>query len=443
MATTVAPAVESSPPVVSGDRPHLPRAALVAAMAVAVGLAVAGAVVASGTGSEAAEVFRVALVAAWSVAGAVIAIRRRDERLGPIVLAASSVAGAATLAAALARAHHHASSGPGGLVAAGRLALPVALALLPAFGMQLLLSLPDGSCRVSRAVVRTGYVVGLLVGLGLWTRRPTLPLWPLALESTVAVAVGFAGSNRRYRRARGVERQRMQWFGWAVLVAVEITLVTLALRLLAAWPPHGVAVAAAATLPMPVALAVATSPRLLRGIDRLLAYTVSTVGLSGVVVAVYLVVVLGLGRTPSAHERSLLVLSMLAAAVAALLFVPARERLSQFSNRLVYGEREAPDEVVRTFGSRLSRAVALDELLLQVAESLQKSLGLSSAEVWTGSGGRLERVVSVPYATVARIALSPEEEAVVARAGVSGWAWAEVWTSTSPKVRRTRKKSRS
>ena len=82
--------------------------------------------------------------------------------------------------------------------------------------------------------------------------------------------------------------------------------------------------------------------------------------------------------------------------MAALLYGPARQRLTQYANRIVYGEREAPDAVLRTFGSRLSRAIPMDELLLQVAESLRKTLALSAAEVWTGSGGRLERTVSVP-----------------------------------------------
>jgi signal transduction histidine kinase len=142
---------------------------------------------------------------------------------------------------------------------------------------------------------------------------------------------------------------------------------------------------------------------------------------------VYLVIVLGLGRVPTKSERSLLVLSMIAAAVAAALYLPTRERLARFSNRLVYGEREAPDMVLRTFGSRLSRAIPLDELLLQVAESLRKTLALSSAEVWTGSGGRLERTVTVPDTKRAHITLSPDEETVVARAGVSGPAWLQVW----------------
>jgi signal transduction histidine kinase len=163
-------------------------------------------------------------------------------------------------------------------------------------------------------------------------------------------------------------------------------------------------------------------------IDRILAHTVSLAGLTGIVVVVYLVVVLGLGRAPDTHqERSLLALSMAAAAIATFLYGPARQRLAQAANRIVYGEREAPDAVLRTFGSRLSRAIPMDELLLQVAESLRKTLSLSAAEVWTGSGGRLERTVSVPDVPVRRLALSPDEQSVVARAGVTGTAWLEVW----------------
>jgi signal transduction histidine kinase len=69
----------------------------------------------------------------------------------------------------------------------------------------------------------------------------------------------------------------------------------------------------------------------------------------------------------------------------------------------------------------------MDELLLQVAESLRKTLGLSAAEVWTGSGGRLERTVSVPDSPVEKLTLNDEEATVVARAGVTGTAWVEIW----------------
>ena len=93
----------------------------------------------------------------------------------------------------------------------------------------------------------------------------------------------------------------------------------------------------------------------------------------------------------------------------------------------MYGTREAPGETLRTFGSRMTRAVSMDELLLQLAESLRKTMRLDCAEVYTGVGDVLERAVSVPDASGKSIVLTDRERPVVARAGVSGSAWASVW----------------
>ena len=118
---------------------------------------------------------------------------------------------------------------------------------------------------------------------------------------------------------------------------------------------------------------------------------------------------------------------MLAAAVAALLWIPVRERLTDVATRRVYGERHAPDEVLRTFGSRLTRALPLDELLLQLAESLKKTMSLSRRR---GVDARHRRPRARGVGARARpgqLVLGAEEETVVARAGVSGAAWARIW----------------
>ena len=159
------------------------------------------------------------------------------------------------------------------------------------------------------------------------------------------------------------------------------------LRLLLDWPRQGGAVAGAATVLDPARPHRRVRRRSSTRVDHLLVTTVSVSGLTGIVVAVYLVVVIGLGRVPHGGERQVLLLSMAAAGVAALLYLPARERLTEAANRLVYGERHAPDEVLRTFGIRLSRAIPMDELLLQLAESLRKTMALTAAEVWTGTSG--------------------------------------------------------
>jgi signal transduction histidine kinase len=375
----------------------------------------------------AAEAARSTVVLCFASAGALAFSRRPGERQGLLVLWAAALGATATLAASV-LGHY---GGPGhnvsSVVELCRLIEPVAIALLPIAVMHLLLSLPDGSCTWSRGAILGGYAVGLAVGLGVWTRRPDLVWWPIVAEASMAILVGIIGSQRRYARSTGLERRRMQWFGWAVAVGLDVALVSLALRVLWGWPTRVALVAGLACLPLASAVALGSTRRFANRIDRLLAHTVSVTGLTAVVLAVYLLIVVGLGRIPTRGERSLLALSMLAASIAALLYAPARARLAEYANRIVYGEREAPDAVLRAFGSRLTRAIAMDELLLQVAESLRKTLDLATAEVWTGSAGRLERTVSVPDVPVARLALSPEEEAVVARSGVTGTAWAEIW----------------
>ena len=162
-------------------------------------------------------------------------------------------------------------------------------------------------------------------------------------------------------------------------------------------------------------------------VDRLLTHTVSLAGLTALVVAVYVVVVVGLGRTPSDDERTLLLLSMIAAGIAALLYLPARRWLTERANRLVYGERVAPDETLRTFGQRLTRAIPLDELLLQLAESLRKWMVLACAEMWTGQGGHFELAAGVPHRRAAAVAIGRRSFRSSPAPASIGGTWLDIW----------------
>ncbi len=162
-------------------------------------------------------------------------------------------------------------------------------------------------------------------------------------------------------------------------------------------------------------------------VEGVVVQAILLIGLVAVVLAVYALVVLGIGQVPTSEQWTLLAFSMLAAAAVALIYQPVRRRLSGFASRLVHGERGAPGEVLRAFRRRMTQPLPLDELLLQLAESLRRALDFDAAEVWTGSGGVLERVASDPDAGEGRLVLSAAEEAAVARSGVYGRAWLTLW----------------
>jgi signal transduction histidine kinase len=310
--------------------------------------------------------------------------------------------------------------------AVGTLAAPLVIAAACHF----LLALPDG--RLGGRARRTGaglaYLVALGTGLVFALARRPLPAAAVAVLAVVIIGCALPAVRFRYLRAAARDRERMQWLAIGVVVAVDAAVISVVLHLLVGWPGEVAAVAAGVTAAIPLSLVAGDVPRLAPRGGRLLVHVLWVAGFSLVVAAVYVVIVLGLGQAPAdAGDREILGLSMLAAAVAALGYLPSRDRLLAAATRFVYGAREAPDEALRTFGSRMTRAVTMDELLLQLAESLRKTMGLAMAEVYTGSGEVLERTVSVPDAGPRSILLSDRERPVVTRAGVSGSAWASVW----------------
>ncbi len=82
---------------------------------------------------------------------------------------------------------------------------------------------------------------------------------------------------------------------------------------------------------------------------------------------------------------------------------------------------------MRAFGSRLSRAIPLEELLLQLVEILRQSLGFEAAEIWTLRNGALERVVSDPDRGASSFRVSESELSALARSRVVGGGPIAIW----------------
>jgi signal transduction histidine kinase len=387
---------------------------LITAAIAVVGLRVPG-------GLPALQAVAFGLVIVGAVSGAILA--RSAQRVAIWQVAFGALVAAVGLTAARigdeAGQHH-----------AARAVATMAAPLVIAISIHMLLALPDGRLggQGRRAGAWVAYVAAVLIGLVLVIADHPFPAWAAAVIWVLAGACALPAVRLRYLAASARDRQRMQWMAVGAILAADAALVVAVLHVLVGWPAQVAATAAGCA----VLLALGMIAGEVRGLGpyggRVLVQVLSIAGFTVVVAAIYLVIVLGIGTQPhDTGDREILGLSMLAAAVAAIGYLPARERLVASATRFVYGAKEAPDETLRTFGSRLTRAIPMDELLLQLAESLRKTMGLTSAEVYTGTGDVLERVAAVPDTGPRSVVVSSRERQVVARAGVSGNAWASVW----------------
>ena len=367
------------------------------------------------------------LTLAWALVGLVDthARERTGSRVSPFHLLAAIdalVAAVALTAGRKAEVAHAPSS--------ARDVATLAAIVVTAISFHFLIALPDGRLHdsVRRALVAAGYLVAVAVGLVFVLDHRPFSLVDGAVSWSIAGVLAIAPMRARYIGSIGYHRERMEWFGIGVTLAATVALMATVLHLLVGWPGPLGAVTAGATVLVPLGLLAGENRRMGPHASRGLVQVLAIFGFVVVVSAIYLVVVLGLGHAPkTSGDKEVLALSLVASAVAALIFVPVRARFLESATRFVYGSREAPDEVLRTFGSRLTRAIPMDELLLQLAESLRKTMSLTSAEVYTGSGEVLERTTSVPDLGPGSLVVSPRERPVVTRAGVSGTAWASVW----------------
>jgi signal transduction histidine kinase len=253
-------------------------------------------------------------------------------------------------------------------------------------------------------------------------RTLTVVLVTVAISAVAGFAIAL-----RCRRASPHRRAAIQWLTGATVMAGALDVVLLAAHVMAGIPHRPSFWLASALLLVPLGQIAGSLTRRPRLAENALIEAIVISGLAVLVVAVYLVVVVGLGHTPTGTERGILVSSLAAAVLVAALALPVRRRLTEMATALVNRQAASAEEVVATFGARMSRAVPMDELMLQLAESLRATIATAGSEVWVGTDGVLTRSVSVPGRPAARLVLGERERAVVGRARIGGPSWASVW----------------
>jgi class 3 adenylate cyclase len=259
-----------------------------------------------------------------------------------------------------------------GLGAGGALAA-VGLGLLwPARGIEMLDASP-GSTRAPLGSALTNVAFLILAGC--------------AAATVAALLV-------RLRRARGVERQQLKWLIYAGALAVSGVMLLIPPELGLSSSPGllelaGVTLTALGGLGVPVTVGVAILRYRLYDIDLLITWTVVYGLLTGLVTAVYLAIVVGMGTLIGSRGELSLFLPVAATAVVAVVFQPARERTRRLANRLVYGERASPYEVLSEF-SRGMAGTSTDVSLQQMARLVVEATGAELAIAWLRLGDLLQ-----------------------------------------------------
>ncbi|MBW3621687.1 MAG: GAF domain-containing protein, partial [Actinobacteria bacterium] len=204
------------------------------------------------------------------------------------------------------------------------------------------------------------------------------PLFLGALFGTAASLVV------RYRRGTPVERRQLAWLLYAVVVLV-VAVVTDAVVGRGA-VTSAVALAALAFLPVAVAFAIVRHR--LFDIDTLVSRSLVYVTLTVGIAAVYGLTAAVLGRW-FAGDRTLH--AVIATAVAAAAFEPARRRVQRAADRLLSRGHVDPYSVLSSLAQRLEGEDRPEAVLASVAETVSDALRLAyvAVDLTEGSGRRI------------------------------------------------------
>ncbi len=206
----------------------------------------------------------------------------------------------------------------------------------------------------------------------------------------VATTLGAAASIfQRWRAAGGVERLQLKWF---LLGATLLPLLVAAGSGAQAASGQGqggqilLGVAnAAAMLALPAALGVAMLRHRLFDIDVVISRGL-VYGLLGAGVTVTYLTITTLAGLVVGRSGGGLLFALVATGLAAVAFQPARTRLEAAVNRLVYGSRTAPEQILRRLATRLADATAPEHALEGLARELVQATSARSVVIWAGDG---------------------------------------------------------
>jgi len=231
-------------------------------------------------------------------------------------------------------------------------------------------------------------------------------MWLALLSLMLTMGVGLLSLLVRFRQARGEERQQIKWLiapAFLYLLCIPVVVYGESASSQAIFG-LGSGMSILAVTGMMVGMAIAIFKYRLYDIDiiinRTLVYGVLTVS----VVAIYVLIVGGLGALVQAEGN--LLISLVATGFVAVLFQPLRQRLQRTVNHFMYGERDEPFEALARLGRRLEGIFSPRMVYPTIVETVSQALKLPYAAIAVKRGEQYEVVEACGKATREAVAYS-------------------------------------
>lgn len=218
----------------------------------------------------------------------------------------------------------------------------------------------------------------------------------------VSLAAAFASVVAlflRFRRSSSEERQQLKWLLYVAAAAAAFLAGNFVVE-----PILGedsvlntvsfVGFFLAIAVGIPGASAIAILKYRLYDLDLVVKKTVVFAALVAFITLVYVAVVVGVGALVG--ERGNTLLTFVATAIVAIAFQPARDRARRLADRMVYGKRATPYEVLSEFSDRVSETYSTEDVLPRMARILAAGTGAARADIWLRIGSELRPTASWP-----------------------------------------------
>ncbi len=227
-----------------------------------------------------------------------------------------------------------------------------------------------------------------------WGRGPnplgigSAPVWEGVLNlATILLIAAMAGSIAalvaRFRRSRGIEREQIKWLVYGgMLMVLGFTLTGVIWFGFADSPlasELSMTLSSLSVMTIAVAASLAIARHHLYDIDLIINRTLVYAALTAVIVTLYVLIVGGVGAVLRTQSKWLV--ALVATGVVAVLFQPLRQRLQKWVNRLLYGQRDEPFEVLADLGQRLEATLSPEMVYPTLVETVAQTLKLPYAAI--------------------------------------------------------------